>query len=320
MVAALAVGAIVAFDSPPADVAKDGPLDFAGAISGSYDDLPGMQPYRARNGSTLHFRRYEGPAAPRRLIVLIHGSGWHGMQFHAMARAMAGRGLGTVVVPDLRGHGPSPERRGDVDYIGQLEDDLADLIAFMKAGNAFDEVIVGGHSSGGGLVVRFAGGPHGALADRFILLAPFLRYDAPTTKPGSGGWAHAATGRIVGLTMLNALHVTAFNDLPVVSFAMPARVLDGPYGRTATMRYSFRLNQSFAPRADYGADLARMVQPFLLLAGENDDAFFADRYESVISARSSGGTYLLLPGVGHIGVTIVPAAIEAVAGWIDPSR
>ena len=33
-----------------------------------------------------------------------------------------------VVIPDLRGHGPQPVHRGDVDYVGQLKDDVADLI------------------------------------------------------------------------------------------------------------------------------------------------------------------------------------------------
>jgi alpha-beta hydrolase superfamily lysophospholipase len=32
----------------------------------------------------------------------------------------------TTYVPDIRGHGGSG-RRGDIDYIGQLDDDLADL-------------------------------------------------------------------------------------------------------------------------------------------------------------------------------------------------
>lgn len=320
---ALCVAGLVALDSPPrGDAASDGSLDFAGAIAVSYDDLPELEPYPTRSGVPLRFRRYDGGegSSADRLIVLAHGSGWHGMQFHAMAGELARRGLGTVVVPDLRGHGPAPERRGDVDYIGQLEDDLADLIGFMKDRRGYGEVVLGGHSSGGGLVVRFAGGAHGALADRFVLLAPFLKYDAPTTRPNSGGWAHPATGRIVGLTMLNTLGITAFNHLPVISFAMPRQVVDGPYGNTATTRYSFRLNQSFAPRPDYRGDLARMVQPFLLLAGAKDEAFFADRYEEVISAATSSGRYVLLPGIDHIGVTLDPAAIDAVADWIGGGR
>lgn len=317
-VAMLVVSALVGFDAPPDRPASSGDgIDFASAIAGDYEDLPPLRSYPARDGTALPYRLYgsSGPGA-RRLVILVHGSGWHGMQFHAMARAIATRGIGTVTVPDLRGHGASPQRRGDVDYIGQFEDDLADLIGSLNAGAVFDEIVLGGHSSGGGLVVRFAGGVHGDLADRFVLMAPFLKYNAPTTRLNSGGWAAPATGRIIALSILNGLGITAFNHLPVISFAMPREVMDGPLGDTATTSYSFRLNQSFAPRSDFEADLRAITRPMLLIAGTSDEAFYAERYEDVISPQTKSGTYILLPGVDHIGVTNGDAAIDAVARWI----
>lgn len=54
------------------------------------------------------------------------------MQFHRLANQLSEHGW--VAVPDLRGHGVSPERRGDVDHIGQLEEDLADLIDQLRQG------------------------------------------------------------------------------------------------------------------------------------------------------------------------------------------
>lgn len=312
----LVAACLVAFDQPPPNSATgSGPIDFESTISGSYDDLPALEFLPARDGSPLHYRRYEGQSAGR-LILLVHGSGWHGMQFHKMAKTLAERSPGTVLSLDLRGHGPDPARRGDVDYIGQFEDDIADLIDDFKSQRDYEEVVLAGHSSRGGLVVRFAGGAHGAMADRLVLMAPFLKYNAPTTRPDSGGWARPATRRIVGLTMLNALGIDWFNHLPVISFAMPRTVLDGPYGGTATTQYSFRLNQSFAPRADYEADLRAIRQPLLVVAGADDEAFVAERYEPVISAQTSTGTYAILPGINHISVTMGDAAIATVADWI----
>lgn len=314
----LVIAGLIAFNAPARNEATAGPIDFSTAIAAGYDDLPSTETYRARDGAALAFRRYPAAdGAAKRLIVLVHGSAWHGMQFHPMASRLAADGLGTVVVPDLRGHGAVPARRGDVDYIGQLEDDLADLLDFARGQAAFDEVVLAGHSSGGGLVVRFAGGAHGQKADRFVLMAPFLKYNAPTTRPNSGGWANVATGRIIGLTMLNTICITAFNDLPVISFAMPQAVLDGPYGATATTAYSFRLNQSFAPRSDFGKDVAAMTQPFLLIAGAQDEAFRAELYEPTMAAHTGAGTYVVLPGINHIGVTTDPVAITTIAAWID---
>ncbi len=310
---------LVAFSRPPERPRPDAGtgLDFAAAIATDLSTLPDRQDYRARDATVLSYRRYaaaNGSAA--RTIILVHGSGWHGMQFHALAKALAANGLGTVIVPDLRGHGPDPVRRGDVDHIGQLEEDLFDLIAHLKNGGEPGRLVLGGHSSGGGLVVRFAGGRYGGEADAFLLLAPFLKYDAPTTRPASGGWARPATGRIVALGLINTLGITAFNHLPVISFAMPRSVLDGPLGNTATTRYTYRMNVSFAPRPDYTGDLARLDRPFLLLAGDRDEAFIADKYESTIGPHTSSGSYRILAGVNHLGLVDAEATVNAIDAWL----
>lgn len=314
--------ALVASSAPPGipgpDAAEGPGLDFTAAMAEDLSDLPPQTAFVARDGTALPYRRYPAPAGSDRFIILVHGSGWHGMQFHAMARRLAASGAGTVIVPDMRGHGEAPARRGDVDHIGQLEEDIADLIAELgvEAGGTA-QVVLGGHSSGGGLVVRFAGGTHGGMADAFVLMAPFLKYNAPTTRPNSGGWARPATRRIIGLTMLNTVGVSALNHLPVISFAMPRAVLDGPLGHTATTRYSHALNTSFAPRSDYAADLKGMSgAPFLLVAGADDEAFFADRYEATIAPHAPGGSYVVVPGVGHLGIVSDDTAIEAVETFV----
>lgn len=86
-----------------------------------------------------------------------------------------------------------------MDYIGQFEDDLADLIEILREQVPGTDLIIGGHSSGGGLTVRFAGSEYTTLSDGYILLSPFLKYNAPTTRPNSGGWAHPLSRRIAGL-------------------------------------------------------------------------------------------------------------------------
>ena len=77
-------------------------------------------------------------------MVLIHGSGWYGAQFDGLAPKLAD--VADVLVPDLRGHGKNPDRRGDVDYIGQFEDDIADLIAAKRKNG--QKVIMLGHVKG----------------------------------------------------------------------------------------------------------------------------------------------------------------------------
>ncbi|WP_417308708.1 alpha/beta hydrolase [Devosia sp.] len=294
-------------------------IAFTSLTEADYADLPPTRSFAARDGAGLSYRLYGDLTAARRLLVLVHGSAWHGMQFHAMARELSGDRETAVVVPDLRGHGANPVTRGDVAHIGQLEEDLADLIGAVTAAHADLTVVLAGHSSGGGLVVRFAGGDYGRLADGFVLIAPFLKHNAPTTRANSGGWAFPATPRIVGLSMLNMVGITALHGLPVIAFAMPRSVLEGPYGETVTTSYSYRLNTSIAPRPDYEADLAAIDRPLLLLVGAEDEAFEAERYEPVISAQTTTGTYEILPEAGHIGILTDTRSVRVIRDWLASS-
>ena len=60
-------------------------------------------------------RRYGAGGVDKPLLIIVHGSGWYGMKFHGLARELATQA--DVVVLDLRGHGVTPHRRGDIDYI-----------------------------------------------------------------------------------------------------------------------------------------------------------------------------------------------------------
>lgn len=272
-----------------------------------------LEAWRAPDGSDLALRRYPSgnPNAP--LLVMVHGSGMHSGQFEYLATMLAERGAADVLVPVLRGHGPSPERRGDVDYVGQLEDDLAALIT-AEAGPD-QEVILLGHSSGGGLVVRFAGGAHGAMLDRAILLAPYLGHDAPPTRPNAGGWAYPHLRRYIGLEILNGFGLTALNGLKVVQFNLPEAVRADPNAGVMTEFYSYRLNTSFHPRSDLGADLSNLPET-LLIAGADDEAFLADLYQPTLETFTALGTYHVVPDLQHMNLVDAPRTAKLVTDWL----
>jgi alpha-beta hydrolase superfamily lysophospholipase len=284
-------------------------LDFDAALHMQAEPLP-TQTQVMRDGYPLVLRHLDGPEGGP-LVVMIHGSAWNGMQLESLGTKIAEHA--DVLIPDLRGHGAAPGRRGDVDYIGQLEDDLADLItARARPGQ---EVILLGYSLGGGLVIRFAGGPHGAMMDRAVLMAPFLQHDAPTTREDSGGWALPNIKRIIGLTILDGYGIRAFNDYPVLRFAMPNAVLEGRYGHMATPEYSFRLNASYAPRRDWKTDITHLP-PFLLIAGAKDEAFHSEAYEPTMTPLNANGTYRLVPDKTHLEIPDAEETAEAVVRFV----
>jgi len=274
-----------------------------------YSELPGLKKYQARDGVQLSYRYYS--AESDTTMILLHGSGWHSQYFLPLAQFLSAEGLAKVYTPDLRGHGPNPVRRGDVDYICQLEDDLADLLDMVRARNPKDMLIVGGHSSGGGLALRFAGSQYGNQADAYLMLSPFLKYNAPTMRLNSGGWARPYTRRIIGLTMLNNIGIHWFDFLSAIEFNMPKESRNG----TETLFYSHRLNTAFAPR-DYKKDLKAISQPLMVVAGTADQAFIAEEFEPVISQYTSVEVKLL-PDVSHMGVVVGPEIRIVIETWLE---
>src|SRR5882724_13700622 len=109
--------------------------------------LPAIERFQARDGSALGFRHYaaSGPATGRAAIVIHGSSGSSGGTIHALSQALAGRGVETWAV-DIRGHGNSGTR-GDIGYLGQLEDDLSDLIAVVRKTAPNADLSLVGHSS-----------------------------------------------------------------------------------------------------------------------------------------------------------------------------
>ena len=298
------------------DLSKTESISFASMVGEQQGPARPLISLPSKDGSAIHYRHIRASSNEVPLVIVIHGSGWHGAAYLKLANTLSRDGKFEVLVPDLRGHGVNPDRRGDVDYVGQLEDDLATLIN-AHGGDARNVIMVG-HSSGGGLVIRFAGGVHGSLLDRAVLIAPFLHHSAPTIRENAGGWAYPLVRRIIGLSMLNLVGVKAFNDTTIMQFNYPNSVLNGPQGHTATQAYSYRLNTSFAPREDYRADIAKLPD-FLLIVGDKDDAFHAERFEPTMSAASKNGTYHISPNVDHLGIINDEAAVLHIKAFIDKS-
>ncbi len=311
LVITLVVATILVLTQQPKQMSGEGGLDFSNQLNVGRSEAAPLQSIAMRDGYPLQVRTYGG-ADNVPLLVLIHGSGWHGLQFDSLAANLAGKA--DVIVPDLRGHGTAPGRRGDIDYIGQFEDDLADMIKAVAKPE--QPVIMAGHSSGGGLVVRFAGGKHGDLIDGAVLMAPFLHHNAPTMRENAGGWSQILLRRIIGLSILNTFQIKAFNHLPIVQFNMPQAVLDGPLGDTATTQYSYRLNTSFAPRGNYLEDVASLPR-FVLLAGSADEAFISSEYAPTMGAVTDKGRFDMILGATHLDIVNDPRTQGIIGGFLD---
>jgi len=268
--------------------------------------MPALERFSARDGTQLAYRHYpaRGPAAGP-IAILIHGSSGSSASVHALADALAEHGVETFA-PDIRGHGGSGTR-GDIGYLGQLEDDLADLAALIRQTEANAPITLLGHSAGGGFALRVAGSPIQHLFARTVLLAPYLGYDAPTNKPHSGGWANADIPRFFGLAALRKLGIDCCSQLPVLAFAVPPN-----YEKILVSTYSDRLMRNFATRG-YRIDLPNVTRPLTIFAGAADEMMISDKYAEAVQAVKPSVDVKVLEGINHMGIVTNPKAVSAIA-------
>ena len=276
-----------------------------------FSDLPPVLHFTALDGASLAYRKYSPPSISiRGSVVLVHGSSASSNSMHPMAKAFAQAGYVAYAL-DIRGHGKSG-RKGHISYVGQLEDDLE---SFVRSVSPPRPSTLAGFSSGGGFVIRVAGSALQDMFQSYLLLSPFLSQDAPTYRPSGGGWVSVGIPRIVGLTVLNSVGLTAFNDLPVMRFALNEEVKS-----FLTPEYSFALASNFRPQRDYSANIKAVRGKCAIVAGAADELFFTDKFEPIIRSLGKNWPVTLVPGVGHINLTLGPSALAAAVAAVEKMR
>lgn len=279
-----------------------------------FSDLPERRTFQARDGMALAYRRYRGDGAGA--VIALHGSSTEGRSLHPLARSLSNDGY-TVYVPDIRGHGDSGER-GDVAHADQLVEDVADLARHVRQAGSQAPVSLVGFSSGGGLALKYAGSGQGRPIDQLVLVAPMLGIDsAPYTDDNEhareGEWTKPFVPRIVGLSMLNAAGIHAFDGLPVIAFAVD------PADEDATATYSHRLLKAMNPE-NHRALLEAVPCPVTVLAGDRDEVFTAASYPEAVHAVRPEAEVRLIEDTGHVGMTLEPDALSAISASLPDAR
>lgn len=304
-IGAAAVAIVLMLDSPlrpPPALASI----HEGATRIDESGAPELSRFQARDGTWLAERLYPARNGARdRIAILAHGSSASSIEMNVIAKALAEAGV-TAVALDVRGHGASGTR-GDIAYAGQLDDDLSDFIAQLRKAYPAARFSLIGHSSGGGFALRIAGEPLGDAFDRFVLLAPYLGYSAPTNRlaEGLGLWAAPDLPRILATGALARLGIDWPQSLPAIAFA------DAPEAKmSVTSHYSFRLMQNYTAPLDWKAAFARAEGRITVIAGADDQLMDAEAYRRALPPL--GALVTILPGVDHMGIVYRAEAIKAI--------
>ncbi len=199
-------------------------------------------------------------------------------------------------------------------YFDQMVDDVVDFIASLQTAAPHARMMLAGFSAGGGLAIRVARRlPPGQIA-AFILLAPFISLDSPTTRPGLGGWARPDIFKIRMLAMLSHLGIRCLNNAQVVEFSLPQSARDGH----ETPSWSFNTMIAFATK-DWRAELSAIeeTQPTLLIAAEADECFFGEKYSALVRSLAPHARVKVVRSCGHWDLLVARQTAEEIITWMS---
>ena len=298
--------AVIAFDAPVSPPPMVSMLD--SRKQADIPEFPAPRQFQARDGASLQYYPY--PAKPDDVAVLIHGTAGPGTSMHALAESLHAAGV-TAYVLDIRGHGGSG-RRGDIDYIGQIDDDLADFVAQLGPAQRGETRTLVGFSGGAGFSIRFAGGPYGPLFDRYVLLSPILP-GSSAWRASAGGWVNIALPRLMTIAYLGGVGIHWFDGLPVISYA----VSRDP-SRDTTASYSYRLSMNFGAGRQYETYLKGIHRPAAVLVGDADEQVVADQFAPLLQRIGVNIPVTIVPGMRHADMIARPEALQMVVRAISP--
>jgi hypothetical protein len=129
--------------------------------------------------------------------------------------------------------------------------------------------------------------------------------DATPTEE-SAAFVEFDTKRMIGQIMLNSIGVHWLDHKPIMYFNHP----------TDITAYSYRAVLSAQPIRPQTSDIAlqAITSPLLVIVGQNDELFKADKFTGFISANSQGKT-IIIDAETHNGILTSEPAFSAVHDW-----
>ncbi|WP_438464463.1 alpha/beta hydrolase [Marinomonas sp. PE14-40] len=266
-------------------------------------------------------------------FIFLHGSTYNSRRYANIAKALSGKGYQTCLL-NWRGHGESQGKPGDLHYVGQLEDDLADMIAHIKSQDEKAAIVIGGHSAGAVVCLRYIDKYSCDEIKAVAFVSPAIngpletvRYPQPSSalqykltyfrQAKVHGPVPEAALQYAPILNMKAFWlaklIPGFRHKPILSFPASERMakLEG-----RVLDYSYNLMLS-CDINDYPNAFNRIKVPTLMLVGEEDEVIHPSLLDTVFHWHLGPDltkSLIKVPKLNHI--RILPAACQVLPNWI----
>jgi len=267
--------------------------------------------FKMRDGVQIHGQKYAHSS--NKTILLLHGVLGSSYTFNKMAGLLREALQAEIIAIDIRGHGQSGGVPGDVSTLNQYAEDLEDIIKSINADNPDHKVILAGHSMGGGIILRHAETFPENQVDGYLLFAPNLGNNAPTTSQQidlENNFLKVHLARGLGLRILNEYGIHHYDSLKVTFYNLPEQM--------PVKSYSYRSMEACVPK-NYRETLRNIEKPLLVIVGSEDEAFIAEEYPPLVKVYSQGDC-VIIEGETHNGIRHNEKALKAANEWAVKSN
>lgn len=232
-------------------------------------------------------------------LIFIHGGGAHSRlgYFQLAQTLMDDFSIETFLI-DLRGHGLSDGKRGDSPKVNSLYKDLNALIQKVNPKKRIPTYL-GGHSSGGGLLLNYSSWKKRTDVDGFLFVSPEFGYKSKTERENRVPFAEVKIGKFVingisqGLLMQHS---------KVVFFNYPKEILkDNPLILEAI---TVNMSKSLTPKNPI-KQVQKIREPIALFIGENDELFEPKQvinYANLPLIKNNKTVTSIIPNQNHLSI------------------
>lgn len=253
--------------------------------------------------------------SPARSVVIIHGMMEHCDRYGNVLDAFENDDLSFFSF-DLRGHGRSGEKQGDIQDLSLVVDDIVSYLEFLKEEEGIDKPLMIAHSFGGLMALSFALDP----AHRKLIKALMTSAAVISAKMNLGMYVKQFLARFVLKKIspklilpvgLDAHHIS--HDLEAVElYKKDPMVFDKI--SVALAAGTIEEGLKILDRADEIKDI-----PVYMAHGEDDQIAIVEGTKKVFAKiKSTDKTLKLYPGLYHEIFNEVPAERQKVLSDLRP--
>jgi len=159
------------------------PFSFSELLAEPQIRIIDNQYYETSDAIKLAYYEYQVVNDPQQVLVFIHGGGaCSSLGYQYLAETLSKKYNTKVYLLDMRGHGLSDGERGDAPTKERLWQDISEFIKFIRSDSFNCPIFLGGHSSGGGLVVNYATWKKREEINGYVFISPKLGYKSNTDR------------------------------------------------------------------------------------------------------------------------------------------